>query len=659
MKARYLTKSLFKLAMECPTKLYYQNKPAYANRKMEDAFLLALADGGFQVGELAKHYFLGGDEVSALDHEEALGETNRLLQRENVVIYEAAVRSGDLFVRVDILVKEGSWIRLIEVKAKSTDQADESAFLGKNGSITSGWKPYLYDVAFQKYVLTTAFPDFKVSAYLMLANTRALCPTEGLNQKFKISRDESGRKRVTVTRALTPEDLENPILCQINVDGCCEIVYGERFGANGTYRFEEFATYLAEHYKKDLRIAPVADPVCSKCEFNTSETDPNPLKSGFRECWSECFHWSDADFEESTIFEIWNFRGKKALMESGRLKMSEVWMSDISPEPDAEPGLSLSQRQWLQIEKTRDQDPTPWIDRQNLRREMDSWVYPLHFIDFETTSVPIPFNKGRHPYEGVAFQYSHHLVHADGRIEHKGQYLNTTPGYFPNYDFLRHLKEELDHDRGSIFRYAAHENTYLNLIYRQLREDPDEIQDREELCFFIQSITQSGRKSDEQWVGERNMIDMLKLVKRYYYHPAMKGSNSIKQVLPAILNSSEYLQHKYQQPVYGAKDGIPSLNYSNWRWIEFEDRKVIDPYRLLPKLFQDVADKDLELLMSEGEDLKDGGAAMTAYARMQFEEMSEFERTEIQNALLKYCELDTLAMVMIYEGWTDLLRETE
>ncbi len=46
---------------------------------------------------------------------------------------------------------------------------------------------------------------------------------------------------------------------------------------------------------------------------------------------------------------------------------------------------------------------------------------------------------------------------------------------------------------------------------------------------------------------------------------------------------------------------------------------------------------------------------MTAYARMQFEEMADDEREKIRKALLKYCELDTFAMVMIYEGWLDLL----
>jgi hypothetical protein len=47
---------------------------------------------------------------------------------------------------------------------------------------------------------------------------------------------------------------------------------------------------------------------------------------------------------------------------------------------------------------------------------------------------------------------------------------------------------------------------------------------------------------------------------------------------------------------------------------------------------------------------------MTAYARMQFTDMSESECNEIRKALLKYCELDTMAMVMIYEGLSEFLK---
>ena len=61
----YLTKSRFKLAVECPRKLYYSGKAEYGNTKQEDTFLQALADGGFQVGELARRLYPGGIEVSA------------------------------------------------------------------------------------------------------------------------------------------------------------------------------------------------------------------------------------------------------------------------------------------------------------------------------------------------------------------------------------------------------------------------------------------------------------------------------------------------------------------------------------------------------------------------------------------------------------------
>ena len=46
---------------------------------------------------------------------------------------------------------------------------------------------------------------------------------------------------------------------------------------------------------------------------------------------------------------------------------------------------------------------------------------------------------------------------------------------------------------------------------------------------------------------------------------------------------------------------------------------------------------------------------MAAYARMQFGEMSGYERNKLTKSLLKYCELDTFAMVVIYEAWREMI----
>ena len=220
---------------------------------------------------------------------------------------------------------------------------------------------------------------------------------------------------------------------------------------------------------------------------------------------------------------------------------------------------------------------------------------------------------------------------------------------------MRHLKKELENDEGTIFRYSNHENTYLNFIREQLEQMIEPPTDKEDLCSFIFSITKSPSKSKVKWEGARCMVDILELVKRFHYDPLTNGSNSIKQVFPAIINRSAFLQEKYRQPIYGSVNGIQSHNFINQCWIVEENNRIKDPYHLLPPINKDIADEDAPLLF-DSEDLKEGGAATIAYAKLQFTNMINSEREELRNALLRYCELDTLAMVMIVEAWQDILQ---
>ena len=150
------------------------------------------------------------------------------------------------------------------------------------------------------------------------------------------------------------------------------------------------------------------------------------------------------------------------------------------------------------------------------------------------------------------------------------------------------------------------------------------------------------------------MVDMLELVKRYCYLPQTNGSNSLKYVVSAMLDASEVLREKYSKPIYGAQGGIKSMNFKDWQWVQESDGRALDPYKLLPNVFNDATEKTQEIISDESE-LRDGGAAMIAYARTQYEAMGEYERAQLFQALRKYCELDTLAMVMLYEGWLSLL----
>lgn len=647
-----LTKSKFKLALECPTKLYYVDKPEYANQKTEDTFLKALAEGGMQVEALARCYYPDGKLVIAKDSEESVAKTQQMLIEDSVTLFEAAIQHQNYFIRADILIKNQEHLKLIEVKAKSIDK--DTTIATQKGGIIAKWKPYVADVAYQKWVLQKAYPNHRISSYLLLVDKDSLCPTDGLNTKFILKKNRSGKAFVEISELLKAEDLSTPILKEVNVDEYIENLWNEQDDEGVSFKecFQEFS----QLYFEGKKYNPIPKKECGKCQF---KTDPNDeqlgLKSGFKECWKQALGYNDKDFNDPTVLDLWDCKKANQFLKEGLIKLKDFSEEYINVKEDDKPGISRTERQWKQIEKAINHDNEVWMDTQSLKDEIASWTYPLHFIDFETAMLPIPFKKGDHPYQGIAFQYSHHTLDEQGCVKHAGEYLNATPGIDPSIEFARSLKSELETDSGTIFRYSNHENTYLNFILNQLLGLPDPPSDRDDLIQFIKSITKSTKDSRDKWTGERCMVDLWELIKRFYYDPLTKGSNSIKKVYPAILRRSQFLQNKYSQPIYGAENGIQSKNFNNQIWIITEQGSIKDPYSLLDRINKEAPNDDIELLF-DNDQLNEGGAATIAYAKLQFTYMSDFEREELTTALLKYCELDTLAMVMIVEAWLDILK---
>jgi len=649
--SRYLTKSRFKLALDCETKLFYTRKPErYPDTSVDDPFLESLAEGGFQVGELARLYHPGGVMIADRGYVKPLKLTKELLKQENVIIYEPAFLFDNCFIRADVLVKEGSKVDLIEVKSKSFDGTDSMDFLKANGNLDYGWQPYVYDVAFQKYVLMNACPQFKIRSYLMLANKNAEASVDGLNQKFMIVKDKTGNASIKLCGETSPEALGKEILIKVRIDDLIDRIFeGTDMDDPPVMLFFDLVKHLAGHYARDEKIVTPLSSSCGGCEFRSTEEERAEGKQdGFRECWKSLAGFTDSDFDRPSIFDLWDFRRKSRMIEEQKYFLEELNDEDIGESDPPLHGMSRTDRQRTQVAKALSDDASMLLLKDELKEEMESWVYPLHFIDFETSAVAIPFYKGMRPYEGIAFQFSHHQVEKDGTIAHVGEYLNVERGKFPNFDFVRRLKAQLDKDKGSVFMYSHHENTYLNIIYWQLKKaDITEVPDRDELCDWIKTITRSSRNQAEVWEGPRKMIDLCAVVKKYYFDPYTNGSNSLKSVLPAILNRSSYIQEKYARPVYGTS-AMPSLNFQNQIWIEEEGEEIKNPYDLLPPLFEDISDEELEQFVTDP-DLKEGGAAMMAYARIQFSEMPKTEREHVIKGLLRYCELDTFAMVLIWE----------
>ena len=685
MKQKLFTKSAFKIALECPRRLYYAyDSNQYANQDLTDDFLKSLAEGGFQVGELAKVYYgvKGDADIDVLGYDEAVEKTKELFKHDTINIAEAAFRSGNLFVRADIVEKKGNDITLIEVKAKSWDQ--DSSFMGKRGGTESKIRPYLYDVAFQKYVVIKAlkelYPDqqFTVKARLMMADKSKLATVDGLNQMFRIYRKDDRSYAEADNLAWTVAGVvpENErVLTAFDVDQYCDMIIAGETGEQGKpdfmegMKFEQFVDVMSKHYCERTIAMTSLGTKCFKCPFYKTEKqeDDVNLRDGYKECWKEMAKFTDKDFEKPLVKDLSGLNAPK--LKSGLVKklkyfMDEITSDDIKRTSDSKDGLDTPMRKWLQVAMATGKEDLlkdfdtyiedgVYVDTDGLKEEMAKWKFPLHFIDFETSRSALPFYKGLRPYEQIAFQFSHHKVEmgADGeyKVTHQTQYINAKKGFFPNFEFVRQLKKAVGGDEGTIFRYWTHENSVLNDIREQLESSKEA--DKDELIAFIESITDD---------AERTMVDIAKSVLKYYYHPSMKGSNSIKAVLPAILNSSELIKSKYSKPIYGTPE-MPSLNLENKVWIEYEEdgKTVINPYKLLPSVssYIDVSDEALDALGDEEkeETVANGGAALAAYAKLQFSDTQMSQALE--KALLCYCELDTLAMVFIWEYFYDMCRK--
>ena len=560
----------------------------------------------------------------------------------------------------------------------------------KDEKIDSEIIEYIYDVAYQKYVISLVHPEWKIRASLMLADKATKASVDGMNQCFRITHDENGQAKVEVKPDATCLCGHQHVLTQFDVDDICnQIIEGTIAGQKELLHGMDFKTFVGEmsqlycnHENKFVELSKE----CFHCPFCIKDGDSGDLKDGFKECWTAKAKLQEADFAKPLIKDLWAGAGSKSrdkLLGEGKYRLEDVNEDDFSRE---EGSLSSGDtRRVIQVAlstgKLNIVPPSLWryvtydgfyFDFDRAKEEMSKWKYPLHMIDFETTAVALPFYKGMSPYETIAFQFSHHQIdRMEGgkfKITHTGQYINTKRGVFPNFEFLRELKRNLENDEGTIFRYSTHENTVLNSIREQLiaSNEPD----KKELVSFIESITYrdevdaDGKK--ERVSGPRDMVDLCELVKEYFYSPLMKGSNSIKSVLPAILNTSKELQEKYSKPIYGGDGEISSLNIKPGEkpisLVRMEvdsagNTEVASPYRTLPAISTYLPAECEDGLGSEEGDkscvgiseVNNGGAALSAYGILQFYDEDDARAKALEKALLRYCELDTMAMVFIWE----------
>ncbi len=655
---RPLTKSRFKIGHECTRKLYYKNRAEYEDLGLQNEFLKALAEGGFQVGALVNLMHSPGQKVTHRSYESALNQTSEILTlNSSVTIFEAAVGDLSHFVRVDILKKYDNEYEIIEVKSKSIDPSlGNSQFWVSRGAraIHSEWREYLLDIAFQVWVARKHLPQIngkapRVTPYLMLLDKASVATVDGLNQKFELVYSADGSCSSAPISGLTLADIGESVMISMDVSNEVDFLLAQRYD---DLDFETHVSELTAISVRGVKPDPPCDSRCKSCEFRVPpEKLPEGKKSGFAECWREHTGNTENQFDAPMVFDLYQNRNSDRQIQSRKYFVNQLEEADLLNARGGE--NSYTPRQRIQIEYTRRNMRDAWRNEATFDAAR-SLEYPLHFIDFETCMAGLPFLKGQRPYQQTAFQFSHHKVEADGSFSHATEFLNTEPGVFPNFEFVRALKRALGNSGGTVLRFSDYENTVLNQIRAQLRSTSvAHCSDRNELIEWIEMLSTPGRQNAGEWVPNRAFVDIMEWIEEGFFYPSMNGSVSIKKVLPAILEWSPVLERKYSSPIYGrgcgSAGGIESRNFKPTPWVQRgPDGRIFDPYKNLPPLFEDFNSEQDRIFNCEI--LKDGAAAMTAYQRLQFTTMSERERQAINSALLRYCELDTLAMVMIWEA---------
>ena len=598
----YLTKSNFTVARTCPTKLYYK-KLRYPSLLDDDPYLEFLADGGYMVEKMAKLLYPDGREVGGWDKPaEAFAETRKMLAAGNCTLFEATVTDGKMLARHDILQRFGKVLRLIEVKSSSVDTTEdvENPFRGKKGGIDSGWRPYLEDVTFQTVVLRRAFPDYEIIPHLCVVDKSRTATANSTFDKFRLTRGEVSqgrfRPQVEYTGDAARLAKEHVLVIRNVSDEVAELEDEVSAAA------EEFAATIKDG--SVIRIAPTLGYVCKKCEYRLPSTVSD--RNGFRECWGAL---ADPDPHILDLYRVDLVGGRN------RDIVAELAASGATRLEDVPQGLlsgATAERQRLQLDcnaKSRE-----FVDPE-LKQMLSGHAHPLYFIDFEASRLAIPYHPNMHPYEIAAFQWSCHTIRTPGSPLEHGEWLNITDA-FPNFEFARALCAQVG-DHGTIYIWSHYEVDVLREIRCQMddygEKDPD-------LAAWLDRITTKGNP---------RIVDLCDLAKQYYCHPTMKGSLSIKHVLPAAWEANAGLRADLVFTEYVGHDAAGRL---------------LNPYDTLPPL--PIGEKE--------EVVKEGTGAMRVYQEMMFGVAASDPamRENYRRLLLQYCRLDTAAMVMIWLHWT-------
>lgn len=619
---KLFTKHLFHSGCTCPTKLYYKaRKEKYPEQTDQWPYIEHIRYNKRQLRRVLELLHPEGINIERGESRHVAAHTAERLKDEHVVLFNASFIHDNLFAHVPALEKDGGRVRIYYLQTKGFDP-NRHSMLNRKGKVHTKWRDYIRDFAYLLYVIREEYPDWKLEPYLVLPDKTATTTIDRLDQRLDTG-EQLDQEELAKLLAFVPvmDEIER-------FWNGHESLFEQETGPLKVedLSFEQTVKQLAEWYVSGEKVHAGIGKKCGKCEFRVA---PNQLgagqKSGFAECWKPVLEDRNGD---AHIFDLIGAG-------NGQLLEDEVFLQqEISIEETISPGeiassngrISDTHRRILQIAKAKGQEVPDEIIKPQLVKELNQWEFPLHFLDFEAGNFAVPLRSGRNPYHQVVFQFSCHTLHEDGTLNHH-QWLHPGDETYPNYQLVAELMKVPRLQKGTIIHYSGFERSALKRIRNELKRDNET---SSEITEQIQWLTQivEGRKPF--------FADLGNLLKNYYYNKYMEGSLSVKDVLAAVMSISDELRVRFSEPYTGS-------NFRNHVWWQRKNGVIQNPYDMLVQV--------------EGSSVGQGAEAMVAYRKLRTGvEQPENVESPLQG-LLHYCELDTLAMVMIYLHWQEALSD--
>jgi len=256
------------------------------------------------------------------------------------------------------------------------------------------------------------------------------------------------------------------------------------------------------------------------------------------ECDAMHYCWKvQRSIPDYSVFNVFNLGSKNQveLYDQGIVRIEEI--------PDS---YKMTPLQRQKVENWKAQ--RTHIDRDAIHEFLSTLAYPIYHLDFETFQQAVPQWSGISPYQQIPFQYSLHIEHSDGTLEHR-EFL-APAGADPRYALAQRLIEDIPNN---VTVLAYNMSFERGVIEKLAQSFPD-------LSESLNSILPNLRDL------------MVPFQKAHYVTPPMNGSYSIKYVLPALVPE---MAHAYKQ-LDGIQNGAEAMNaFAGLATMEAEEQERI------------------------------------------------------------------------------------